>query len=77
MEHQQTIQVRIQVIDMKPQVLDLRVPVYPKHLIYHSGLSVMPAWSLFGPNRKKKLYWMRARGRLLQDHETLQDGCYR
>ena len=30
MEHQQTIQVRIQVIDMKPQVLDLRVPVYLK-----------------------------------------------
>ena len=73
MEHQQTIQVRIQVIDMKPQVLDLRVPVYLKasdlsqRIIRDAGLE--PFW----PNRKRKLYWMRARGRLLQDHETLQE----
>ena len=68
-----TIQVRIQVIDIKPQVLDLRVPVYLKasdlsqRIIRDAGLE--PFW----PNRKRKLYWLRARGRLLQDHETLQN----
>ena len=58
---------------MKPQVLDLRVPVYLKasdlsqRIIRDAGLE--PFW----PNRKRKLYWMRARGRLLHDHETLQE----
>ena len=72
MVHEKTIQVRIQIIDIKPQVLDVRVPVYLKAADLSQRIARDAGLQAFWPNRRRKLYWMRARGRLMHEDETLE-----
>jgi hypothetical protein len=69
----QTVQVRIQVIDVQPFALDLVVPTYihaadlTQRIARDAGLGAN--W----PDGTRKHYWLRARGRVVLDHERLQD----
>jgi hypothetical protein len=67
----QTVQIRIQVIDLHPQILDLRVPTYLKSADLSQRIARDAGLQAFWPNRQRRLYWLRARGRLLQDGESL------
>ena len=49
------------------------MPVYLKASDLSQRINRDAGLEPFWPNRKRKLYWMRARGRLLQDHDTLQE----
>ena len=68
---EQTVRVRVQVIDMQPQLLQLQLPTYlptrdiTQRIARDAGL---PAhWE----DKRRRLYWIEARGRLLGEDETL------
>jgi uncharacterized ubiquitin-like protein YukD len=69
----QTVQVRVQVIDMDPFALDLVVPTY----IPARDLTVRVArdagLGAYWEDGTRRQFWLRARGRLLGDEEKLQD----
>ena len=70
-EGEQTVTLRVQVVDMQSFTLDLQVPTYlpaqdlTQRIARDAGLD--SHWS----NGKRRLYWLRARGRLLGDKENL------
>lgn len=68
-----TVQIRVQVIDISPQVLDLRVPTYLKAADLSQRIARDAGLQSHWPNRQRRLYWLRARGRLLREEESLQD----
>ena len=67
----QTVTLRVQVVDLKSFTLDLQVPTYlpaqdlTQRIARDAGLD--SHWE----NGQRRLYWLRARGRLLGDKETL------
>lgn len=68
-----TVPVRVQVIDMDPFALDLVVPTYltagdlTQRVARDAGLGAY--WS----DGTRRLFWLRARGRVLRDEERLDD----
>lgn len=70
-EGEQTVTLRVQVVDMQSFTLDLQVPTYlpaqdlTQRIARDAGLD--SHWE----NGQRRLYWLRARGRLLGDKETL------
>ncbi len=68
-----SVRVRVQVIDVKSFTLDLQVPTYlpardlTQRVARDAGLSAH--WE----DGRRRLYWLRARGRLLQDDDKLSD----
>lgn len=66
-----TVRLRVQVIDTDPQILDLQVPTYllardlTQRIARDAGLT--PYW----PNRTRREYRLRARGRMLDGAEKL------
>ena len=70
-EGDQTVTLRVQVVDMQSFTLDLQVPTYlpaqdlTQRIARDAGLD--SHWE----NGQRRLYWLRARGRLLGDKETL------
>lgn len=68
-----TVHLRVQVVDMHSFTLDLQVPNYlpardlTQRVARDAGL--FSHW----PDGRRRLYWLRARGRLVQDHEALRD----
>lgn len=70
---QQTVQVRVQVVDLNSFTLDLQVPTYlPARDLTHR-VAQDAGLGAFWPEGRRRLFWLRARGRLLQEHETLGD----
>ncbi len=70
---QQTVQVRVQVVDLNSFTLDLQVPTYlPARDLTHR-VAQDAGLGAFWPDGRRRLFWLRARGRLLQEHETLGD----
>ncbi|MFN7146724.1 MAG: EsaB/YukD family protein, partial [Myxococcota bacterium] len=73
MDEQNVVQVRVQVIDMKSFTLDLQVPTYlpardlTQRVARDAGLD--SHWD----DGRRRLYWLRARGRLMGDDEKLSD----
>lgn len=73
MDEQNVVQLRVQVIDMKSFTLDLQVPTYlpardlTQRVARDAGLD--SHWD----DGRRRLYWLRARGRLLGDDEKLSD----
>ena len=69
---QQTVVLRVQVIDMESRTLDLQVPTYlpardlTQRVARDAGLGAY--W-----DDGRRLFWLRARGRLLKDDENLAD----
>jgi hypothetical protein len=70
---QHKVRVRVQVIDENPKILRTSVANYlpmnqlTQLIARESGLQA------FWPNGLRRLYWLRARGRLLSPEETLTD----
>ncbi|MFT5679328.1 MAG: putative ubiquitin-like protein YukD [Myxococcota bacterium] len=70
-EGDQTVTLRVQVVDMQSFTLDLQVPTFlpaqdlTQRIVRDAGLD--SHWQ----NGQRRLYWLRARGRLLGDKETL------
>lgn len=68
-----TVTVRVQVIDLRSFTLDLQLPTYlpardlTQRVARDAGLEAH--WT----DGRRKLYWLRARGRLIADEETLAD----
>ena len=68
-----TVPIRLQVIDMEPFALDLEVPAYlavgdlTHRLATDAGLA--PHWE----DGTRRTFFLRARGRVLQPEEKLQD----
>lgn len=68
-----TVTVRVQVIDVESAALDLVVPTYlpakdvTQRIARDAGLGA--TW----PDGKRRLFWLRARGRLLGDEEKLSE----
>jgi hypothetical protein len=68
---EQTVRVRVQVIDMQPQLLQLQLPTYlptrdiTQRIARDAGLDAH--WG----DKRRRLYWIEARGRLLGEDETL------
>ena len=66
-----TVRLRVQVIDTEPRILDLQVPTYllardlTQRIARDAGLS--PYW----PNRTRREYRLRARGRMVDGAEKL------
>ena len=69
----QTVQVRVQVVDMDSFLLDLQVPTYlPARDLTHR-VAQDAGLGAFWEDGRRRLYWLRARGRLLREDETLGD----
>lgn len=72
-EEQNVVNVRVQVIDLKSFTLDLQVPTYlpardlTQRVARDAGLNAH--WD----DGRRRLYWLRARGRLIGDDERLSD----
>lgn len=70
---QHNVRVRVQVIDAQPSILSTTVATYlpmdqlTQLIARESGLQA------FWPNGVRRLYWLRARGRLLKPNETLAE----
>lgn len=73
MSEAQTIQVRVQVVDVQPSTLDLVLPAFlpagdlTQRIARDAGLEA------FTEDGRRRAFWLRARGRVLEDQETLAD----
>ncbi|MFZ5475671.1 MAG: EsaB/YukD family protein [Myxococcota bacterium] len=67
------VNLRVQVIDMKSFTLDLQVPTYLPARDLTQRVARDAGLDAFWPDGKRRLYWLRARGRLVSDDEKLQD----
>ena len=70
---QNTVLLRVQVIDMEPKKLDLRLPIFLKASDVSQRIAREAGLQAFWPDNTRKLYALRARGRLLHPNETLGD----
>lgn len=73
LQDQQTVKVRVQVIDMNSFTLDLRVATYLPARDLTQRIARDAGLDAYWPDGHRRLYWLRARGRLLQDGEKLSD----
>lgn len=70
-EDDQTVRLRVQVVDIEPRTLDLRLPTFlptrdvTQRIARDAGL--LAHWD----DGQRRLYWLRARGRLLGEEEKL------
>ena len=69
----QTVQVRVQVIDMRSFTLDLVLPTYLPARDLTQRVARDAGLDAFWPDGKRRLYWLRARGRLMTEEERLSD----
>jgi uncharacterized ubiquitin-like protein YukD len=67
----QTVTVRVQVVDMQPFLLDLQVPTYLPARDLTQRIARDAGLDAYWEDGRRRLYWIRARGRLLGDGETL------
>ncbi len=70
---QQTVTIRVQVIDLNAFTLDLQVPTYLKARDLTQRVARDAGLTAHWDGGRRRLYWLRARGRLLGDEETLAD----
>jgi len=68
-----TVPVRVQVIDMEPFALDLVVPTYISAGDLTQRVARDAGLGAYWPDGTRRLFWLRARGRVLQEHERLDD----
>jgi len=69
----QTVTVRVQVVDMQPFLLDLQVPSYLPARDLTQRIARDAGLTAYWEDGRRRLYWLRARGRLLGDGETLAE----
>jgi hypothetical protein len=68
-----TVPVRVQVIDLEPFSLDLVVPTYLATRDLTTRVARDAGLGAYWPDGTRREYYLRARGRLLQPDEKLQD----
>ncbi|MBN2798466.1 MAG: hypothetical protein JXX28_04900 [Deltaproteobacteria bacterium] len=68
-----TLPVRIQVIDVEPFALNLVVPSYLPARDLTQRIARDAGLGGYWEDGSRRLYWLRARGRLLRDEERLED----
>ena len=69
----QTVTLRVQVVDLQPFTLDLQVPNYLPARDLTQRIARDAGLKAYWQDGRRRLYWLRARGRLVQDHEVLSD----
>lgn len=67
----QTVNVRVQVVDLNPFTLDLQVPNYLPARDLTQRIARDAGLEAYWQDGRRRLYWLRARGRLVNDEETL------
>jgi uncharacterized ubiquitin-like protein YukD len=70
---EQTVQVRVQVVDVQSFTLDLQLPTYQPAQSLTQWIARDAGLDAHWADGRRRLYWLRARGRLLQNNETLGD----
>ncbi len=68
-----TVTVRVQVIDLRSFTLDLQLPTYLPARDLTQRVARDAGLEAHWPDGRRRLYWLRARGRLLADEESLAD----
>ncbi len=66
-----TVLVQVQVVDIQPQALALELPTYLKSADLTQRVARDAGLGAYWPDGNRRLFWLRARGRLLTDEETL------
>jgi len=69
----QTVPVRVQIIELEPFALDLVIPSYLTVKDLSHRVAQDAGLGAFWEDGTRRIYWLRARGRVLQDHEKLQE----
>lgn len=69
----QTVAVRVQVIDVRSFTLDLVLPMYLPARDLTQRVARDAGLNAFWPDGRRRLYWLRARGRLMGEEERLMD----
>lgn len=69
----QTVAVHVQVIDLEPLSLDMTVPMYLPARDLTQRLARDAGLGAFWPDGTRRRFYLRARGRLLQDDDKLSD----
>lgn len=69
----QTVTVRVQVVDMQPFTLDLQVPTYLPARDLTQRIARDAGLDAYWTDGRRRLYWLRARGRLIGDGESLSE----
>lgn len=68
-----TVSVRVQVIDLEPFALDMVVPTYLPAKDLTQRVARDAGLGAFWPDGSRRMFYLRARGRLIGDEEKLQD----
>ena len=69
----QTIQVRVQVVDVQPSTLDLVLPAFLPVSDLTQRIARDAGLDSFTEDGRRRAFWLRARGRVMEDQETLAD----
>lgn len=72
-DEENVVNVRVQVIDVKAFTLDLQVPTYLPSRDLTQRIARDAGLDAYWPDRTRRLYWLRARGRLMTEEERLSD----
>lgn len=70
---QNVVQLRVQVIDVQSFTLDLQVPTYLPGRDVTQRIARDAGLDAYWADKHRRLYWLRARGRLVGDDEKLSD----
>jgi hypothetical protein len=73
MSEAQTIQVRVQVVDVHPSTLELVLPAFLPAGDLSQRIARDAGLEAFTEDGRRRTFWLRARGRVLEDKETLAD----
>jgi hypothetical protein len=68
-----TVQIRVQVVDVEPAALDMIVPTYITAGDLSRRIAIDGNLGAFWPDGTRRLFWIRARGRILVEQEKLDD----
>jgi hypothetical protein len=68
-----TVLVQIQVVDLVPQTLALELPTYLRSGDLTQRVARDAGLGAYWPDGNRRLFWLRARGRLMTKDETLGD----
>jgi len=69
----QTVPVNVQVIDLEPRAIDLILPAYLPASDLTQRIARDADLEAFWPDGRRRIFYLRARGRLMQPTERLQD----
>ena len=73
MAEAQTIQVRVQVVDVQPSTLDLVLPAFLPVNDLVQRIARDAGLDSFTEDGRRRAFWLRARGRVMESEETLAD----